>query len=145
MICISSSYLLSRMNNSSHNGANPLPPTKYALTLIPPPEPTEFIWPMGYNTIPSRQLRSSSKNLLLFLILIWEHWQPPHSAILCRLTLAPSSSVSVFKNKHKNSLKSFFFWCVYPLQVNVTNENVTVSFFIVKRQHAKADNFGPIW
>jgi len=143
MICISSSYLLSRMNNSSHNGANPLPPTKYALTLIPPPEPTEFIWPMGYNTIPSRQLRSSSKNLLLFLILIWEHWQPPHSAILCRLTLAPSSSVSVFKNKHKNSLKSFFFLVCVPITSKCHQWKRDRFVFHCKKTTCKGRQFRP--
>ena len=165
MICISSSYLLSRMNNLSHNGTNPLPPAEYGKTPIPPPEPTEFIWAIIFykisqswltdlasnvtkldrnSTIPSRQLRLSSTNLLSIPHFNLRTLAAPYSGILCLLTLRIAPLCPFLKTNIKIFLNKCF-WCVYLLRVNVTNENGTVSFFIVKRQHAKAGNFGSKW
>ena len=119
------------MNNLNHNGTNPLPPAKYGKTPIPPPEPTEFIWAIilykisqsrltdlannvtkvdRNSTIPSRQLRSSSTNLLSIPHFNLRTLAAPTLWNTVPSDIKNSSSVSVFKNKHKNSLKSFFFF-----------------------------------
>ena len=63
MICISSSYHLSRINNLSHNGTNPLPPAEYGKTPIPPPEPTEFIWAIMFYKISQSWLTDLANNV----------------------------------------------------------------------------------
>ena len=64
------------------------------------------------STIPSRQLRSSSANLLSIPHFNLRTFAAPTLSNTVPSDIKNSSSVSVFKNKHKNFLKSFFFFGV---------------------------------